>query len=144
MKCVRESEILVEQQPPQRVLVCDHAGRVINKLSLAEAVSEQAASNKRPLPSVSRGEDRPAKARRLDHDELELLHSSAGAAAVYELIGGRFVEAHAPSMLPAEEAPCVFGVGVGFVAQPRPDFDELFLSKEGWLAWAESLGSADS
>ena len=31
--CVRETEILVEQQPPQGVLVCDHAGRVINKLS---------------------------------------------------------------------------------------------------------------
>ena len=28
-------EILVEQQTPQGVLVCDHAGRVINKLSLA-------------------------------------------------------------------------------------------------------------
>ena len=31
---MRETEILVEQQTPQGVLVCDHAGRVINKLSL--------------------------------------------------------------------------------------------------------------
>ena len=28
VKCVRESEILVEQQPP---LICDHAGLIINK-----------------------------------------------------------------------------------------------------------------
>ena len=27
-------EILVEQQPPQGVLVCDHAGLVFNKFSL--------------------------------------------------------------------------------------------------------------
>jgi len=32
--CVRETEILVEQQPPQGVFVCDHAGLVINKFSL--------------------------------------------------------------------------------------------------------------
>ena len=32
--CVGENEILVEQQPPQGVLVCDHAGLVINQLSL--------------------------------------------------------------------------------------------------------------
>ena len=32
-KCVRENEILVEQHPPQGVLVCDHAGLVINKFS---------------------------------------------------------------------------------------------------------------
>ena len=31
----RETEILVEQQPLQGVLVCDHAGLVINKLSSA-------------------------------------------------------------------------------------------------------------
>ena len=31
--CVRETEILVEQQPPQKVLVCDHAGLIINKFS---------------------------------------------------------------------------------------------------------------
>ena len=31
---VRETEILAEQQPPQGVLVCDHAGLVINKLYL--------------------------------------------------------------------------------------------------------------
>jgi len=30
---VRETEILVEQQPPQGVFVCDHAGLVINKFS---------------------------------------------------------------------------------------------------------------
>jgi len=30
---VRETGILVEQQPPQGVLVCDHAGLVINKFS---------------------------------------------------------------------------------------------------------------
>jgi len=33
VKCVRETEILVEQQPPQGVVVCDHAGLVINKFS---------------------------------------------------------------------------------------------------------------
>ena len=31
---VRETEIPVEQQPPQGVFVCDHAGLVINKLYL--------------------------------------------------------------------------------------------------------------
>ena len=30
--CVRETEILVEQQPPRGVFVYDHAGRVTNKL----------------------------------------------------------------------------------------------------------------
>ena len=30
---MRETEILVEQQPPQGVFVCDHAVLVINKLS---------------------------------------------------------------------------------------------------------------
>ena len=34
MYCVRETEIPVEQQPPQVVFVCDHAGLVINKLYL--------------------------------------------------------------------------------------------------------------
>ena len=29
--CEREIEILVAQQPPQRVFVCDHSGRVINR-----------------------------------------------------------------------------------------------------------------
>ena len=33
VKCVRETEIRVEQQPPQGVYVCDHAGLVINKCS---------------------------------------------------------------------------------------------------------------
>ena len=31
--CARETEILEEQQPPQVVFVCDHAGLVINKFS---------------------------------------------------------------------------------------------------------------
>ena len=31
---MRETEILVEQQPQQGVFVCDHAGLVINKFSL--------------------------------------------------------------------------------------------------------------
>jgi len=35
---VGETETLVEQQPPQGVLVCDHAGLVINKFSF-QAVS---------------------------------------------------------------------------------------------------------
>jgi len=34
---VRETEILVEQQTPHGVFVCDHAGLVINKLSGEEA-----------------------------------------------------------------------------------------------------------
>ena len=34
---VRETEILVAQQPPQGVFVCDYAGRVTNKLSTPEA-----------------------------------------------------------------------------------------------------------
>ena len=34
VECVRETELLVEQQPPQGVFVCDHAGLVINKFSL--------------------------------------------------------------------------------------------------------------
>ena len=33
MPSVRETEILVEQQPPQGVIVCDHAGLVINEFS---------------------------------------------------------------------------------------------------------------
>ena len=33
VQCVRETEILVEQQPPQGVFVCGHAGLVINELS---------------------------------------------------------------------------------------------------------------
>ena len=31
--CVRETEILLEHLPPQGMLVCDHAGLVINKFS---------------------------------------------------------------------------------------------------------------
>ena len=38
---MRETEILVEQQPPQGVLVCDHAGRVIDKFSLNEEEEEE-------------------------------------------------------------------------------------------------------
>ena len=34
---VRETEILVEQQPPQGVFFCDHAGLVIHKFSLRGA-----------------------------------------------------------------------------------------------------------
>jgi len=34
---VRETEILVEHQPPQGVFVCDHAGRVINGFSQESA-----------------------------------------------------------------------------------------------------------
>ena len=33
VKCVRETEILVEQQPPQGVFVCEHAGCVINNFT---------------------------------------------------------------------------------------------------------------
>ena len=40
---MKETEILVEQQPPQGVLVCDHAGLVINKFSLTvRGVQERA------------------------------------------------------------------------------------------------------
>ena len=34
VKCVREAEVLVQQQPTQGVLACDHAGPVINGWSL--------------------------------------------------------------------------------------------------------------
>ena len=40
VSCVRETEILVEQ-PPQGVFVCDHAGLVINKLSLYQEFDGQ-------------------------------------------------------------------------------------------------------
>ena len=33
MQCARETEILVEQQPPQGAFICDHAGFVITKFS---------------------------------------------------------------------------------------------------------------
>jgi len=39
---VRETKILVEQQPPQGVLVCDHAGLVINKFSQEEEEAPRA------------------------------------------------------------------------------------------------------
>ena len=113
-----------------------------------EAPPEQATSKKRALPGdmeLTRFEGSPAKEKMVDDDELELLHPSTGAAAAaeYELIGGRFVKVRAPSTLPAEEASCILGFGVYGVAQPRPDFDELLLSKEGWRIWAESSGGAD-
>ena len=31
---MKESEILVGQQPPQGVFICDHAGRVVSEFSL--------------------------------------------------------------------------------------------------------------
>jgi len=46
---VRETEILVEQQPPQGVCVCDHAGLVINKFPPAEERGGTAAP-KPPAP----------------------------------------------------------------------------------------------
>jgi len=39
-QCVRETVILVEQQPPQGLFVCDHAGLVINKFSLEHVGTE--------------------------------------------------------------------------------------------------------
>jgi len=39
VQCVSETEILVEQQPPQGVFACDHAGLVINKLSLGAVIN---------------------------------------------------------------------------------------------------------
>ena len=36
VKCVRKTEILVEQQSPKGVFICDHAGSVVNKFSLTE------------------------------------------------------------------------------------------------------------
>ena len=33
LKCVKETEIPIEQQPQQGVFVCDHAGLVINEFS---------------------------------------------------------------------------------------------------------------
>ena len=41
---MKETEILVEQQPPQGVLFCDHAGLVINKFSNLVGVEEGDAS----------------------------------------------------------------------------------------------------
>ena len=41
VKCVRETQILVAHAPPQGVLACDHAGRVINKLSSARTASRE-------------------------------------------------------------------------------------------------------
>ena len=33
VECVRETEILVGQQPPKGVSICDHAGRAINDIA---------------------------------------------------------------------------------------------------------------
>ena len=44
---MRETEILVEQQPPQGVLVCDHAGLVINKLSIERKAGKREAIDNR-------------------------------------------------------------------------------------------------
>jgi len=40
VQCVRETEIPVEQQPPQGVFVCGHAGLVINKFSQEEETAK--------------------------------------------------------------------------------------------------------
>ena len=49
VSCVRETEILVEQQPPQGVFVCDHAGLVMNKFSLQDDEERAAAAAVRLL-----------------------------------------------------------------------------------------------
>jgi len=33
VSCVRETQIIAEQQPPREIFFCDHAGPVINKFS---------------------------------------------------------------------------------------------------------------
>ena len=43
VNCVRETEILVEQQPPHVFFVSDHSGRAINEFSDAPRVSREAA-----------------------------------------------------------------------------------------------------
>ena len=43
--CVRETEILVEHQPPQGVFVCNHAGLVINKFSQVGCEENYAATH---------------------------------------------------------------------------------------------------
>jgi len=64
VECVRETEIQLEQQPPQGVFVCEHAGLVINKFSLAavkgsagefleEALLELAAHPNQANPKLS-------------------------------------------------------------------------------------------
>ncbi|KAJ1488721.1 hypothetical protein T484DRAFT_1782229 [Baffinella frigidus] len=121
---------------------------VVEPLPCGKSVAlREAVSNKRALPLLSlqpQGAD--AKVRRVDEDELELLDPSTGAAAAveYDLIDGRFVEVHAPSM-PADDA---LSASIPLlhvdVSQPRPDFDDLLLDQEGWRIWAESWGSADS
>ena len=52
---MRETEILVGQQPPQGVLVCDHAGRVINQSSLSAEPRGSARHRavERPVPSLT-------------------------------------------------------------------------------------------
>jgi len=42
VKCLRKTEILVGQQPPQGVFVCDHAGLAINTFSTGGAGAARA------------------------------------------------------------------------------------------------------
>jgi len=53
-KRVRETKILVKQQPPQGVLVCDHAGLVINRFSLK--MRNALTSPEEDFPMEHRGE----------------------------------------------------------------------------------------
>jgi hypothetical protein len=49
-----ETEILVEQQPPQGVFVCDHAGRVINEFSLTPGTLSPEPCTQTPKPETLR------------------------------------------------------------------------------------------
>jgi len=49
---VRETEIQVEQQPPQGVFVFDHAGLVINQFSLYRALQVQVQRNEAELANL--------------------------------------------------------------------------------------------
>jgi len=53
---VRETEILVEQQPQQGVLVCDHAGLVINTFSSAHASTARKKKIDGSVCAMERGE----------------------------------------------------------------------------------------
>ena len=50
---MRETEILVEQQPPQGVFVCDHAGLVINKFSQLAVHGDPVENQNRSEPATS-------------------------------------------------------------------------------------------
>jgi len=50
---VRETETLVEQQPPQGVFVCDHAGLVVNEFSLTGDVQRAPRTPKTTKPEAS-------------------------------------------------------------------------------------------